>query len=450
MNIIIEIVCKGERMKDKKIKKRIDKNEKNSSKKKLIIVSSILLFIIISIIGVALFINIHGLKSKLSIKLIGKDNIKIEVGSDYKDKGSTAKYDKNDLSKKIKVKGKVNNKKLGEYELVYNIKYKKLSKQVKRKVKVVDTKAPDINLTGEAISIIVGNDYKEPGFSAEDNYDGNITDKVKVENNIDKNKIGKYEVTYTVKDSSNNEKKVTREVSVIAKPVNSKGQGVAVLNYHFFYDKSIGQSCGDSICEEISQFKSHLNYLKQNGYKTLTMKEFRDWMYGYTEIPEKSVLITVDDGAAGTGKHNGNLLIPALEEYQAHATLFLITGWWDISNYTGSKYLEVHSHTNDMHVEGLCTGVSRGAQMLCKARESEQSVLDDLQKSIDITKSKTAFCFPFYAYDATTIKLVKQAGFELAFIGGSRKARRSDDKWHIPRYPIVQSHTLQDFINMVS
>lgn len=434
-------------MEEKKIKKRL----KKGIKKKIIIIGTIIfLFLIVSIIGFIVFINIHGLQSKLSIKLKGKDIIKLEVGSEYKESGSTAKYEKLDLSKDIKVNGKVNSKKLGKYELTYNINYKKLKKSIKRKVEVVDTTSPEIKLTGDAISIIVGNDYQEPGFKAEDNYDGDISSKVKIENNIDKNKIGKYEVTYTVKDSSNNEQKVTREVSVIAKPVTSKTQGVAVLNYHFFYDKSIGQSCGDSICEEISQFKQHLNYLKQNGYKTLTMQEFRDWMYGYSEIPEKSVLITVDDGAAGTGKQNGNLLIPALEEYQAHATLFLITGWWDISNYTGSKYLEVHSHTNDMHVEGLCTGVSRGAQMLCKARESEQSVLDDLQKSIDITKSKTAFCFPFYAYDATTIRLVKQAGFELAFIGGSRKAKRSDDKWHIPRYPVVQSHSLQDFINMVS
>ncbi len=53
------------------------------------------------------------------------------------------------------------------------------------------------------------------------------------------------------------------------------------------------------------------------------MQEFRDWMYGKKSIFQKrSVLITIDDGAMGTGAHNGNKLIQFLEEYEMHATLF--------------------------------------------------------------------------------------------------------------------------------
>ena len=64
-----------------------------------------------------------------------------------------------------------------------------------------------------------------------------------------------------------------------------------------------------------------MSYLRDNGYKTLTMSEFNDWMDGKIEIPEKSVLITIDDGAAGTYTH----LPQILNEYQMHATLFLIS-----------------------------------------------------------------------------------------------------------------------------
>ena len=152
------------------------------------------------------------------------------------------------------------------------------------------------------------------------------------------------------------------------------------------------------------------------------------------------------DGAKGTGLHNGNKLIPILEEYKMHATLFLITGWWDIGNYQ-SPYLDIESHTNDMHTERYCEGVTRGAKMLCLNRDE---VLNDLKKSIEITGSKTAFCFPFYAYDDNSISIVKEAGFELAFIGGGRKASRSDDKYHIPRYQIRQTTDINTFINYVS
>ena len=423
--------------------------EKRKLKKKWLIIIPIILILLIggTIGGIFIYQKVNGVSSKLVMKLVGKSPVTVEVGKEYKEDGSTAKYEKSDLTKDIKVTGKVDTTKLGNYLVKYTVKYKKVKKSITRKVKVVDKTAPELNLSGEDVSIIVGNDYKDPGYEAKDNYDGNLTDKVKTTNNINKDQVGDYEVKYEVEDSSKNKTTKSRKVKVIEKPKNPGGQGIAVLNYHFFYDKSQGQSCGDSICEEISQFRQHLQWFNDNGYKTLTMKEFRDWMYGYTELPEKSVLITVDDGAAGTGKHNGNLLIPTLEQYKAHATLFLITGWWDISNYQGSQYLEIQSHTNDMHNEGWCSGVTRGARMLC---QNNDQVREDLKKSIEIVKDKTSFCFPFYASDDRTIGIVKELGFEMAFVGGSRKARRTDNKWTIPRYPIIQSHSLNDIIEMVS
>ena len=128
-----------------------------------------------------------------------------------------------------------------------------------------------------------------------------------------------------------------------------------------------------------------------------------------------------------------------------HATLFLITGWWSIDNYR-SEYLDVESHTHDMHTAGLCSAM-RGAKILCS---SDEYVLNDLKMSIAVTGSKTSFCFPFYAYNDHAIELVKQAGFEIAFIGESRKASRNDDKYKIPRFPIQQDTSLQQIINMVS
>ena len=424
--------------------------EKKKLKKKWLIIIPVALLLIIggTIGGIFIYQNINGVSSKLVVKLVGKSPVTVEVGKEYKESGSTAKYEKEDLTKDVKVSGKVDTTKLGNYLVKYTVKYKKVKKSITRKVKVVDKTAPELTLSGEDVSIIVGNDYKEPGYEAKDNYDGVITDKVKATNNINKDQVGDYEVKYEVEDSSKNKTTKTRKVKVIEKPKNPGGQGIAVLNYHFFYDTTQGQTCGDSICYEISKFKEHLKWFNDNGYKTLTMTEFRDWMYGYTELPEKSVLITIDDGAAGTGKHNGNLLIPALEEYKAHATLFLITGWWDISNYQGSQYLEIQSHSNDMHNEGWCSGVTRGARMLCQDNET---VKNDLLKSIEIVKDKTSYCFPFYAYDDRTVNIVKEVGFEMAFVGGSRKAKRTDNKWMIPRYPIIQgSHGLNEIIEMVS
>lgn len=234
--------------------------------------------------------------------------------------------------------------------------------------------------------------------------------------------------------------KMANKEEVIEKEPVINNQGIAVLNYHFFYDAKT-EGCNETICLDTAKFREHLNYLRDNNYKTLTMEEFKRWMYGEIELPEKSVLITVDDGAMGTGKHNGNKLIPILEEYKMNATLFLIAGWWDINNYR-SPYLNIQSHTFDMHQYGSCGN----GQINCATLEEAKA---DLQKSLDIIGNNDSFCFPFYSYSDTSLKAVKDMGFKLSFVGGMRKATRNSNKYLIPRYPIHSDITLDNFISMV-
>ena len=221
---------------------------------------------------------------------------------------------------------------------------------------------------------------------------------------------------------------------------------IAVLNYHFFYDPESGETCPDGNCKTVQDFEKELIYLKQNNYKALTMEEFTKWMYGEIELPARSVLITIDDGAMGTGTHNGNKLIPLLEKYQTHATLFLITGWWPIGNYS-SPYLDIESHTYDMHEGNYCKGQPRGSKLLCSSKEQ---VFEDLTKSSEITGSKNAFCFPMYVYNDTTLQVLEEIGFKLAFVGGDYKATRNNNKYQIPRYHIYRETTLDEFVNMIS
>ena len=229
---------------------------------------------------------------------------------------------------------------------------------------------------------------------------------------------------------------------------NSTNQKIAILNYHFFYngnDPEDAYACRESICLEKEKFREHLQWLKDNGYKTLSIYEYADWMDGNIEIPDKSVLLTVDDGAHGTGTHNGNVLIPLLEEYKMHATLFLITGWWDISNYK-SDYLEIQSHTDNLHYEASCAD-GRG-KVACS---DYATVKADLQESINkLSGDNRTFCFPFYSYDNESLQAIKELGFSYSFIGGSRKTGRSDNHYLIPRYPIMSDVTMGDFISMVS
>lgn len=218
---------------------------------------------------------------------------------------------------------------------------------------------------------------------------------------------------------------------------------IPVVNYHFFYD-STTENCNESICLDTKKFEEQLKWLKDNNYKTLTINEFADWKDGYIELPEHSVLLTIDDGAMGTGKHNGNKLIPLLEKYEEHATLFLITGWWSLDNYQ-SKYLDVQSHTHNLHFEARCPD-GRG-KVACS---DYKTVKADLEQSLKVLgDDKTSFCFPFYSYDRESLQALRELGFRVAFIGGNTRAKRSQDNLLVTRYPILSDITLNHFINLV-
>ena len=90
-----------------------------------------------------------------------------------------------------------------------------------------DKEKPKIKLKGSSIMYLeLGKNYKEPGYTATDNCLGNINDRVKVSGEIDSSKIGKYILTYSVKDDYNNESKITRTIYVYKKnpdiPVGNK------------------------------------------------------------------------------------------------------------------------------------------------------------------------------------------------------------------------------------
>ena len=176
------------------------------------------------------------------------------------------------------------------------------------------------------------------------------------------------------------------------------------------------------------------------------MDEFIKWMYGEIELPNRSVLLTIDDGALGTGLDNGNKLMPLLEKYDLHATLFLISGWHKYSNYI-SPNMDVESHTYNMHSGGACDSEARGSKLLCSSREA---IKEDLKISKQEIGSDKAFCYPMYVYNDKVISVLQEMGYKVAFTGGDYKATRDNDKFKIPRYHIYDSTSLDEFIDMIN
>ena len=220
----------------------------------------------------------------------------------------------------------------------------------------------------------------------------------------------------------------------------TNASGIGVLNYHAFYDErnyDERRECVTEICHSKAQFKTHLDFFKENDILTVTMNELEQYIDGKIRLP-KSVLITIDDGPKT--KH----AVDMLGEYQMYATIFIVTSWIDEPTYYKNEYIELHSHTHNMHSGGQCPG-GQGGGIKCLP---EQTILNDLKTSREELGGSTAIAYPFYEYNDYSIKMLQEAGFTMAFIGESYNSDNlvhvGSDKFRLRRFVIVTYTTIND------
>jgi hypothetical protein len=85
-----------------------------------------------------------------------------------------------------------------------------------------DRNSPDLRLIGPAIvNLVAGESYDDPGATAQDDIDGDVSDSIEVSGTINPSAVGTQTITYSVADKAGNISSAVRTINV---GVNS-GQG---------------------------------------------------------------------------------------------------------------------------------------------------------------------------------------------------------------------------------
>lgn len=214
---------------------------------------------------------------------------------------------------------------------------------------------------------------------------------------------------------------------------------IAVINYHYVVNEEETKECRQNICLRDYQYDEQMKYIKENNFYTATMEDLDLWIDEKINLPEKTVVITIDDGWYLPRN------IQILEKYNLHATLFLIGSLASPDAYK-SKSIEIHSHTWNMHNLGECP-IGRGGAILCKEKSK---IVEDLKKSSESLNNSKYFAYPFYEYNDHAIESLKEAGFKMAFAGGGRKVTRKIDKYTVPRFGISNTDSLEKIKNIIN
>ena len=173
-------------------------------------------------------VNITPDVTKPLITLTGDAEVSLEVGTIYTDAGATASDNVDgDITTSIIKVSNVDANLVGTYSVTYNVSDAtgNLADEVIRIVNITpDVTKPVITIKGSNIAHEQGTSYADPGATAVDNIDGDITSSVTIENNVDITTAGSYEVIYSVSDSAGNkadQKTRTVVVSDTTKPIIS-------------------------------------------------------------------------------------------------------------------------------------------------------------------------------------------------------------------------------------
>ncbi len=179
------------------------------------------------------------------------------------------------------------------------------------------------------------------------------------------------------------------------------------------------------------EFESDLKYLSDNGYTTITMTDLIDYVYYDKDLPEKPVILTIDDGYLSTYKN----VFPLLKKYNMKIVLSVIgktvddfskvvdnnisyafVTWKQIKEMQESGLVEVQNHTYNLHK--ICNGRYGCYQ---KANETmshyEELLTEDvltLQEKITAATEFTpnTFTYPYGKYNDTTESIIKKLGFK--------------------------------------
>ena len=236
--------------------------------------------------------------------------------------------------------------------------------------------------------------------------------------------------------------KDVRTVKNTATEEKHKTDGLAICMYHYVYDKDDPPQKINANYIEVDALEEDLKYLVENDYFFPTWEEVRQYIDGELLLPEKSVVLTFDDGS----RNFLELGAPLFDKYKIPVTSFLITsknGEDKVAEY-GSDYVTFQSHSHDMHRAGGYIGHGGIFTAL-----SHDEAVADLQESIRICGNGDALAYPFGDYTDACVQAVSDAGFICAVTTEYGRAYPGDNPLVLPRMRMSHGQSLAEFISMV-
>ncbi len=198
-----------------------------------------------------------------------------------------------------------------------------------------------------------------------------------------------------------------------------------VIMYHSIYTDSPTEYAVTP-----AQVEGDLQWLKSNGYTTVTAEQVIAYTRNQGDLPQNGVMITLDDGFY----NNLSVLVPLLEKYDMTA-VFSVVGsyvendavkdphnpqysyltWEDISELTKSGRVELGNHTYGMHslYDGRIGCSKNEGESELDYRNALNNDIQHLQNSFyeNVGFFPVIFTYPFGSVSRESLPVIRDGGF---------------------------------------
>lgn len=212
--------------------------------------------------------------------------------------------------------------------------------------------------------------------------------------------------------------------------------GVPVLNYHQVNDQY--RTC---LTMSTADFETQMDFLKKEGYNSISPTELYNYLENGAELPEKPILITFDDGYID----NYQQAYPIMKKYGYRGTIFIITGFvapngryldWPMIEEMSKNGFTFESHT-----------VNHKPLRNVDAETLKRELIDSKATIEEHTGIPCDFiAYPEGSYNGTVLAETKATGYVGGFTVDTGRADRGDSLYTLERIPVFEgAHQLWHF-----
>lgn len=233
---------------------------------------------------------------------------------------------------------------------------------------------------------------------------------------------------------------------------NQKGVTIPILMYHHI-DEGVHS---DMVVTE-EKFYDDMATLKSAGYEAVFLNDIKAYLDDRGTLPQKPIVVTFDDGYAS----NYQYAYPIAKRLQMKMTFFPIGwcmgqtrhfSWEEATEMVESGWVEIGSHTYDMHSErGVSQGLIKKTGKGCLRLPFETREDYHQRLTFDFNQMEAAMyahlgeksifvAYPFGYYQRQTENFIKDRGlFSLTTRAGVRRIRTLNDLSELPRLTVTNT-----------